>query len=143
MNGAYVVPYFVQDNQTLKISGDLKQENTDSYDSENISALVSVERQLTKELKLGLGVGARISRVEEVGEDPENFELLLATGLAEWDSRNNILDPTRGIFAQATITPFTDVSGQGDSENMVLEANTRLARFFWAHNGCVDRRCTR
>ncbi len=113
IDGQYRIPYFYHDQQTLSISGALRQETTDTFDADNISALVAIERQLWDAWLVGVGGGVRFSRITEAGLQTENYGLVYVPVYTQWDTRNNLLDATRGLYARLSVSPYYDVTGQG------------------------------
>ncbi len=131
-DGAYTLPYFYNDAQKLRLSGAIKSENMDSFDSNNASVLAEVSRGLTDEISASVGLGARYSQVSEAGQETENFGLLFVTSAIEFDNRDNVLDPNKGILARGTITPYTDVTGQGVGfVRSEMAAQTYLTQTDW------------
>lgn len=113
VEGLYSIPFFYHDQQKLSLSGSIKQEDTDAYESQNINLLAAVDRKLMDYLTVGLGVGTRFSHITETGEPAEDFGLVYFPGFAEWDTRDNVLDPTEGWFIRGSIAPYQDITGQG------------------------------
>lgn len=111
----YSIPYFYRDDQKLNLDAGITRESTDTFDAQSILALASLDRKITPELLVGIGLGARFSRVIESGLNTENFGFLYVPVYAEWDSRDDSLDPMEGIYARASIAPYSDVTGQGIS----------------------------
>lgn len=109
----YTIPFFYHNKQKLNVGGGIKQEDTDAYESQNIAVLAALDRQLTPELLVGAGGGARFSHITETGEETENFGLVYFPFFAEWDTRDDVLDPTKGWFIRGSIAPYQDVTGQG------------------------------
>lgn len=111
-NASYEVPFFRSDNQKLTVSGAVAREETDAYDSSNITGLASVTRQMTPALSAGAGGGFRLSEVTQDG-DTEEFGLVYIPLFAEYDTRDNVLNASKGRFARVSAAPYFDVSGSG------------------------------
>ncbi len=108
----YNEPFFYRDDQSLFLSARIAQEYPEAYTSTNIEASGGVERKLSKELKVGLGLGYRISQVEEESTgNKEVYGLFSIPAYAQWDSRNDILNPTSGVFARGDTAPYFDTFG--------------------------------
>ncbi len=113
LNGTLRVPAFARDDQVLAISSSLKREMLDAYEALTFDGNVGLERRLRKNLKAGLGVGYTISQTEDALSGTNNYALLSLPGFAEYDTRNEVLDPRNGVLGRLSATPYTETIGDG------------------------------
>ncbi|MET0154895.1 MAG: BamA/TamA family outer membrane protein [Rickettsiales bacterium] len=132
VKGTYTVPFFLRDNQKLNVTGSTTEESTDTYNSASASALATIDRRLTKEFSVGGGTGWRSSRVDEAGDRTENFGFLYFPVYAEWDDRDDNLDPTEGIYGRGATSYYSDVTGKGIGFlKTEIEAQTYFTQEKW------------
>lgn len=109
LSGNYTEPFFMRSDQSLKLMGKIAHEELEAYTSSNIDVNGGIERKLQKELLAGLGVGYRLSEVtEESTNNTETYALIYVPAYLQWDSRNDILNPTKGIFGRLDVAPYFD-----------------------------------
>ena len=106
--GTFFKPHFLRNDQTLRLNLRFADENTDAFDSQNISSAVLVDRKLTKEITVGAGLAHKFSKVEQKGET-QHFSLLSLPLHFDWDSSDNLLDPSRGGRFVLQIAPYQDI----------------------------------
>jgi len=103
-------PYFLREDQSLRLSFRMAEDEPDAYMSRNLSASGVLDRNLTGEIKVGAGLAFKLSEVEQLQEE-ENFRLLSLPSYLEWDSTDRLLDPTTGGRLALLLAPYYDVSG--------------------------------
>jgi translocation and assembly module TamA len=108
IEGTFFKPQFLRNDQTLRLNLRFADENTDAFDSRNISSAVLVDRKLTKEITVGAGLAHKFSIVEQIGET-ERFSLLSLPLHFDWDSSDKLLDPTRGGRLILQLAPYQDI----------------------------------
>jgi translocation and assembly module TamA len=102
---------FYRPDQSLNLLGSLSREETDTYTSLSFSSRGTVERELTPDLLAGAGIGYKGSSIEEQG-DTETFHLLSLPTFLNYDSRDDLLDPSRGNAASLHLTPYRSLGSQ-------------------------------
>ena len=107
------VPDFMQDKQTLVLTGNVDHEDRDAYLADTIETGASLERKLAKHWRGGLGTAFALKKVEDTVEGDSRYALISFPGFLEYDSRNDVLDPKRGILGNITVTPYTETFGDG------------------------------
>lgn len=106
----YRINRFRRLDQDLGLSFRIAQEEREAYDSERIDALALVDRTVSPRLTLAAGVGLRVGRVKQRGEESAH-ELLYFPMEARLDHSDDPLDPGKGFKLRARIEPYTDFLG--------------------------------
>lgn len=109
LSGKLTIPNFLTDKQLLTFYGDLEQEDTDAYQSEEATMGVNITKPLRKRLRGDIGVQADLSSVEEDG-DTEEYALISLPMKLDYDHRNSELDPRKGWVTGMTIQPYWDLN---------------------------------
>jgi len=109
--GVFRKPDFLRNDQALRLSLRLAEDDTDAYTSRNIVSLASIDRSLTKEVTVGAGLGFKTSKVTQLGQE-ESYNLLSLPLYLERDTSNDLLDPSRGGRLALRLSPFYDASGE-------------------------------
>ncbi len=105
-----VVPYFKSDKQRLTLKAILSEETLDAYEVQKGEFSASLKRNLTQPLSANVGVSTIFSRVkEEQYQSEDDYALLSFPVGLDFNTRNDELNPTRGIAAGVQIQPFTDM----------------------------------
>ncbi|WPY00985.1 Translocation and assembly module TamA [Candidatus Trichorickettsia mobilis] len=99
-------PFFLIDNQTLKINTLLEQQNNKAYTSQGVSLAVLLERKISSHWTAGTGGKYGFSRIKE--EAKKDFALFSIPTHLAYDTRDNILDPKSGIVVKGEASPFID-----------------------------------
>jgi len=105
--GGYLKPFFLRKDQFLRLSARLADDEPDAYSSRNLKSTSVLERSVTDELKLGGGVGFKLSRVTQLGETNRYSYLLFPLSM-EVDRSDDLLDPSRGDRLGLQVTPNWD-----------------------------------
>lgn len=122
-------PAFLRQDQTLAITSRLALDDTDAYVSRNLDSALLVEREIRKGMKLGLGPGFRLARVDEAApfRGVEDFSLLYFKTYYQWDTSDNLLDPSRGGRLDIQLAPYMDTLDNGAG---FVKGRTSYARYF-------------
>lgn len=106
----------------------------EDYAAENLSFGLGFTRRFSDRLTGEAGVGYLFSRVEDTAGITE-FRALTLPVSATWDGRDSLLDPTRGYYLDADLTPFLGFDGTGTGAR--LYADARAYRGFGADDRFV------
>jgi translocation and assembly module TamA len=109
--GVFRKPDFLRNDQALRLSLRLAEDDTDAYTSRNVVSLASIDRNLTKEVSVGAGLRFKTSKVTQLGQE-ESYSLLSFPLYVERDTSNDLLDPSRGARLALRLSPFYDASGE-------------------------------
>lgn len=102
-------PFFIVDNQKLKILSTIEQNTNKAFISDNASLSVSLERAVKQNLIIGSGVKYDLGLIKEE-QSKNRFALFSVPSFITYDNRDNILDPRRGVLLKGEISPFNSVS---------------------------------
>ena len=108
LEGAFRKPGFLHPDQTLLTEAGAGVESPEAYTSRHLRTAGGLERTISEGLVAGGGVGFKISRVEQRGEE-EGYGLLSLPLRLDWDRSDDLLDPQRGWRLGLRLTPFTEV----------------------------------
>jgi translocation and assembly module TamA len=104
VSGTYTLPAFFERNQSLSFNlGALKQ-NFTAYNQTALLAGTTLTRKIGKHWSVNVGLSGTVEQDEQEGTTRSYDLIQLPLGL-KYDSTNSLFDATRGIRAQATITP--------------------------------------
>lgn len=101
---------FLDSNQHLVLDLEGSQERTDAYEADKVVALSMVVRDLSSRVQAGVGIGFKHSRVQQLGVD-ERFDHLFFPVQAIYDSRDDKLNPVRGMHVYARSAFYEDTLG--------------------------------
>lgn len=103
----------------------LTYENLDEPDfsSESLTADVGLRRIVNDRLTVEGGFGLRQSTVTDA-TGTGTFRLITLPTRATWTTRDDPLDPTRGVFLDVTATPFLGFSDAGSGLRLTADART-------------------
>lgn len=105
--GGYLKPFFLRKDQFLRLSSRLADDEPDAYSSRNLKSYSVVERNMTEELRLGGGLGFKVSKVTQLDET-NRYSFLSLPLTMEYDGSNDPLDPTRGSRLGLKVEPYWD-----------------------------------
>lgn len=108
--GVFRKPAFLRDDQALNLSLRLADDSPEAYTSRNVKGSAIVERAFTDRLIIGGGLSYKWSEIDQMGEE-ESYSLLSTPFHLDWNTSNDLLNPTRGgrLFLQAA--PYFDLFG--------------------------------
>lgn len=101
----FVKPNFVKIDQNLNANFDIRNETTDAYDEDSVSAFIGLDRRWRKKWVVGAGVSAEFAKIDDSGVT-ENYALAGLPLTARYDSTNDLLDPTTGRRFAASLVPY-------------------------------------
>jgi translocation and assembly module TamA len=105
--GGYLEPFFLRKDQFLRLSARLADDQPDAYSSRNLKSSSVIERNVTEGLKLGGGLGFKVSRVTQLGET-NRYSFLFFPLNMEYNGSNDLLDPSRGSRLGLKVEPYWD-----------------------------------
>jgi len=115
LGAAFAKPYFMRDDQKLKLSSRFGREDTDAYEKLSFKNTADVERKLSGKMTASLGTGFELSRIrDETTKISRNFALFSLPGQLVFDDRDDKLDPKTGLFFKLRGEPYFDLFGEAD-----------------------------
>lgn len=105
----FVKPNFVRLDQNFNASFDIRQENTEAYDEDAVTAYVGLDRRWRKKWVLGAGVSLEYAKIDDSGVT-ENYALGGLPLTARYDSTDDLLDPTRGRRFNTSLVPYVGLN---------------------------------
>ena len=109
--GSFRRPEFLRSDQSLLLNMRIAEDSPDAFRSRNITSMAQIERKLTKKMDLSAGLAFRLSKIEQFGQE-ERFDLISLPVHFNWDTSDQLLDPTRGGRMALQVAPFYDFYGE-------------------------------
>lgn len=127
-------PYFLRQDQVLSVEADMRREDTDAYEKSGVTLGAGVERKFGRYVSAGVGTDFEISQIEEDNLQSEAFGLVSPNVSVAYDSRDDALDPRKGILAGASVRPFVDAFG---NSNPFIKTELSAQSYFDVHEKLV------
>lgn len=108
--GRFTRSGFLDARQDLVLEVDAATDNPDAYDAKKITGTAMIMRDLTSSIQGGIGVGYKYSRVEQSSDD-QHFSHVFFPLQATFDTRNDRLNPVRGMQLYGRTAFFDDTLG--------------------------------
>lgn len=115
----YNIPYAWRVDRELNLAAEVARENSEFFRGERVSANALMTQKLTQKLKVSAGIGLEASqfKLEEGDTEKVRAYLVQLPGRAIYDNRDNIFDPTRGFYIEASAIPSYNI---GDEKGAFL-----------------------
>ncbi len=123
VKGRYERPATFGADTTLFVFGKVAREDEPNYLSDQVTLGFGFSRIVTEQLTLEAGLALRYSDEEDSLGNREFFHLLLPLK-ATYDSRDVLLDPAKGFYAQAEVMPFVALDGNDSGGRVYLDGRT-------------------
>jgi translocation and assembly module TamA len=107
-SGAFRKPAFLRTDQSLLLNLRVAEEDPEAFTSRSLGSSMEIERVLATGKAFGAGLAFKASEVEQLGAE-ERFNLLSLPLRFNWDTSNDLLDPTRGGRLALRLAPFHDM----------------------------------
>ena len=110
LNVSLEKPDFLSREQTLSARVEVGRENPEAFRRRAVEGEVGIERPVGDDLRLSVGVRGELSDLEDADGSDEDGETVVLVSLPvglSYDTTDDLLDPTRGVRARATLEPFT------------------------------------
>ena len=121
-------PAFLSPRQRLKASGSALREDTEAYIKETVAAGAGIERNFSRRWWGGIGLSGESGYLEDNLHKKQSFGVIQPEAHLRFDSRNNVLNPTRGSLAEVKFAPFSGMY----EEPFAAWAGTLAANFYYA-----------
>jgi translocation and assembly module TamA len=107
-------PNFLREDQRLVLRSILSNEDLDAYESRTLRNSAMIQRDLSRSLTVGAGVGFDYLDVREDG-GRDTFYLFSIPLSARMNTTDDLLDPSRGFTLSVLGTPFIETLGENVS----------------------------
>lgn len=122
----YNIPFAKRVDRAQDINGEIAREDTDAFTGERVGANALITQKFSRRFRASLGLGFEASQFEENGFETTSL-LFEGLGRATYDSRNNILNPSKGVFIEADFIPTYNFG----EEDGIFTAATLGASTYW------------
>lgn len=119
---SFLKPDFLRREQSLRANLGAVKQNLIAYDRQAATLSVLLSRKFADHWSAGIGLSAEQERIRQQGTTSD-FTLIGLPMEAKYDDTANLLDPTRGIRASASITPTYPLAGPAASPFVLLQAS--------------------
>ena len=119
-------PGFLRSDQALLVNTRLADDHPDAYNSQNMTSIVQIERSLSKRLKIAMGPAYRYTETDQFGQE-DRFGLVYFPLNLDWDTSDQLLDPSRGMRLNVQMEPYYDTLGTGIG---FVRGYARFSRYF-------------
>jgi translocation and assembly module TamA len=108
----FIKPDFLAVNQTLQVEIDALRQDLQAYDQDALLESITLTRPLWPHWTGSVGLSGEQEYIvqEDVGR---NYNLVGVPILLKYDSTNSPLEPTKGVRASFSVTPWQSLSGAG------------------------------
>ncbi|MEL7465449.1 MAG: BamA/TamA family outer membrane protein [Pseudomonadota bacterium] len=118
----YRIPQYARPGQDLVFGLNLRRIDDEAFEELGATPSFGIERELTDFLTVGAGGLLEFSRIKDI-DGTENSYLVGAPLFAAFDSSDDRLDPSKGVRARLSVTPFAGAQGATPVSFLILDAN--------------------
>jgi translocation and assembly module TamA len=108
----YTIPDFWRRNEFLRIRSRIASEHTDAYDSNTAGFEVDIERRVSDRFTIGGGGALKATDVKQQ-DKRDSYLLFSLPQYLSYDTRDGLLDPTRGGLLTLRLAPTLDLDHTG------------------------------
>ncbi|MDD4701195.1 MAG: autotransporter assembly complex protein TamA [Desulfovibrio sp.] len=112
IKAAFEKPAFLVREQRLLVSASALNEDTEAYKSTSASASAAIERRLSRLWWGSIGAGGQSGSIKENDKSEQFYGYIGPKASVRRDSRNNILNPTRGSEITLKANPYSGFYGE-------------------------------
>lgn len=121
----YSVPGFLHPRNRLDVKATALQEDTDPFQRRGVVLTTQITRKIGDYTTVSGGVSYDWARIDDAfGRN--SYTLFSLPTSVKYDTRNNVLDPTSGMFAQLSAEPLVEV----DSTAFFFASDAELRGYF-------------
>lgn len=122
----FLEPFFLRNDQTLRLSAKLAEDTPDAYTSKYIKTGMGLRRDLSEGFYVGAGIDYKASKVTQLDEANRFTYFSFPFGL-EYDRSDALLDPTRGYRVGLQAALYEDFFKPNPT---FAKGSIRLRRYF-------------
>lgn len=126
LGATLTLPHWHRYRQTLAFSAAVSSEETDAYDQTQLLLRAGISRHAGHFIDYGVGTRIDVSRVTD-STGPQDTNTLALDLSTAYDSRNDPLDPVRGLNARIAVSPAVTF---GDLEARYVRIETRASTYY-------------
>ena len=126
LGATYRKPNFLSPKQSLLLGTELLHEDVDAYTSDSFRVSAGIERELADRLTGTLGISYRLLSIDQ-NNQTQTYGLLSFPAGLNWDTTNDLLDPTSGGRLSINAGPYLDTLGTGDP---FIKAQATYSHYF-------------
>lgn len=113
LEGTLTKPFFLRKDQTLSFNASAGQETTDTYEETSVDAGAALKRVFSKTLSGSTGLSLSYNVIDDhTLKEKNEFYLISLPQTIKHDSRDNVLNATKGLVLEGKLEPFFDAGGQ-------------------------------
>ncbi|MDG4603044.1 MAG: autotransporter assembly complex protein TamA [Defluviicoccus sp.] len=118
-------PYFLNRKQAIVADTRLRRESSEAFDELSISSFAGIERRFYDHWMITSGPAFVLAQLEQDGNQ-DNYVLVGLSSTLIYDTRDDELDPTKGIRAALAVAPYVSVAG---TQTQFVVTNATLAGY--------------
>jgi translocation and assembly module TamA len=107
-------PHFRRREHTLLLLGEFVREDSDAFEELSASGSLGLERKWGEFWTVAVAGSGEYSRIDDLTGD-NNYTLIGAHFRARHDNRDDILNPTEGVHASFTTSPYVNLIGESSN----------------------------
>ncbi|PZO88966.1 MAG: outer membrane protein assembly factor [Micavibrio aeruginosavorus] len=115
LDADFVKPYFLRNDQSLSLTASMRRQDTDAFQELGINTGVGISRNFTSNFSGRTGVELGITRIEDnTDNSKKTFGLVSFPQSLTYDTRDDALDPHKGVNVSGVFEPFLDAFGEAN-----------------------------
>lgn len=118
-------PHFLNRRQAIVADTRLRRETAEAFDELSLSSFAGIERRFADHWMITAGPALVLAELEQDG-NRDRYLLLGLSSTLIYDTRDDELDPTKGIRASLAVAPYVSVAG---TETRFVATNATLAGY--------------
>ena len=122
LSSRLTIPAYLNADTDLYIGGEIEVLDEPRFTTETVTVGTGVKWYARNGIEAEAGVAYLRSSATTNAFGSRDFRLLVLPGTITWDRRDDVLNPTRGIFLKATAAPYLGLSGSEDGLRTSLDA---------------------
>lgn len=111
----FTKPYFLRKDQSFTLNTGITRQQTDAFDEMGVTAGGKITRSFGKHLSGSTGIDLTLTRIDDATiDDARTHGLISLPQTLTFDTRDNSLNPVKGVLLTASAEPFFDTLGEAD-----------------------------
>ena len=101
----FTKPRFLRTDQSLLLSSEFADENTDAYNETSVKAGIALSRAISDQLQGSLGLSFELYRTDD-STGSHTYRQFGVPAVLRYDGSDDLLDPTKGLRLNGSLTPY-------------------------------------